>query len=289
MILNGYDTIVGSKFKRTDNIDSTLKTLSTTNRLPLLSDQGVYGVDYENGEAIPSFVFPITVTNYKGQMITVFDQRHYMNSKGNITNTEEYGMMYAASVLQQQVAKGKRGLLNSCEHYTVKAFSKAVSNLLAPQSNLNASQKIELEIILAHYFVCLISNKDDDYEFISQNVIKKALKYSPMTTQPIIESLGYLDSLSDLVTALKENERLPTLAKLDTGAFVAIINRTWFVSSGFKMIMGAAAELPHLFTAICYASVTNNMYKKTGVGRVLDRKETPDIDSFVSIINAGIH
>ena len=97
MILDGYQTIVGSKFKRTDNVETTLKTLSTTNRLTQLSDQGVFGVTYENGEAIPSFVFPITVKNFKGQTITVFDQRHYTNKKGQKAQPKSKPLHYISS------------------------------------------------------------------------------------------------------------------------------------------------------------------------------------------------
>lgn len=289
MILDGYQTIVGSKFKRTDNVETTLKTLSTTNRLTQLSDQGVFGVTYENGEAIPSFVFPITVKNFKGQTITVFDQRHYTNKNDKIVNGPEYNMMFVASVLQQQVATGNRSVLSSGEFVTTKAFAKAVAGYLGPQANLTLAQKIELEIILAHYFVCLLSNADDDYAFISQNVVKKALRYSPQISAPIIGELGYIGSLGDLIKLLQERDSMPTMRKLDTGAFIAIINRTWFVSSGFKMITGAAAEVPHLFTAICYATATNNMYKKTAIGQVLEVKNTPEVEAFVKMINSAVY
>lgn len=289
MIINGYDTTVGNKLKRDYNVEGTLKALSTTNRLELVNPQGVYGISYDNADSIPSFVLPLTLKNFKNQTITVFDQRHYMNKSNNVVNIPEYTMMMVASVIQQQVANGKRSLISSSEFVTTKAFSKAISALLGPQSNLNLNQKIELEIILAHYYVCLSSNPDEDFKFVSQNTIATALKYSAYLSAPIIDEIGYINTLEQLTEVLRTRETLPTLSRLDIGGLIGIINRIWFVSSGFKIITSAAAELPHLFTAICYATVTNTMYKKTEIGKVLELKNTPEVGAFIKVINAGIY
>ena len=290
MILNGYDTLVGSKFKVSDHIVSTMKSLVTTNRLtPYNAQHNVYMITVENGENIPPFVFPITLTDYRGQLITVFDQRNYVNSNGKVVNAPEYAMMEAAAVLQQLVAKRDLGLLQSAETYTVKAFARGVGGLLSRQAGLDFSKRLELEIILGHYFNCLLTRTDDDYGFVSQNVLKRALKIDPKTSAPIIEEVGYINTIKDLVAALRESPRLPTLSKLTEVEFISVINRLWYVSSGFKMIVGASAELPHLFTAICYASVTNNIYRKTEIGRILDIKENSTIGEFIQSVNSTVY
>lgn len=289
MIINGYDTVVGSKFKRTNNIETTLKTLSTTNRLTQLNPNGVFGVDVENGESFDSFVFPISLTDFRGKKITVFDTRHYANSRGAIINKEEYSVLYAAAVLQQQVYTGNMRNIDSSLRFTTKAFAKATAGFLAQPANLNTTQRVELEIILAHYFICMSSTPSDDIVFVSQNMINSALRYTPVTTNPILTEMGYCGTIADLLEYIKGNDRLGTLSRLDMAGLVGTINRTWYVSSGFKMITGAAAEMPHLFTAICFGSATNNLYAKTAIGRVLDKKETPDITSFVKVISDQLY
>lgn len=290
MILNGYDTLVGSKFKISDHIASTIKTLATTNRLtPFNGNRGLYSVTSENGDGIPSFVFPITLTDYRGQLITIFDQRNYVNSAGRVVNAPEYAMIEAATALQQMAAKGDKTLLLSAETYTVKAFARSIGGLLARQASLDLSKRVELEIILGHYYNCLLTNPDDDYAFVSQNVLKRSLNVNPSMSAPIIEEVGYVNTLKDLVNALKSSPRLPTLSKLSETELVSVINRIWYAASGFKMIIGASVELPHLFTAICFATVTNNIYRKTEIGRILDPKDNPNITGFIQSVTTAVY
>ena len=290
MILNGYDTLVGNKFKISENIPSTIKTLSTTNRLtPFNEKRGIYVIDRENGEGIPNFVFPLTVKDYRGNTVTVFDQRLYANASGRIVNTAEYSMAEAAASLQQLAAKGDIGVLLTAETYTVKAFAGIIGRLLGRQSGLDLSKQLELTVILGHYYSCLLTNPSDDYAFISQNVIKRALGTSPEISAPIIEEVGYINTLPDLIEAIKTNPRLPTLNRLTAVEFVSVANRIWHVLSGFKMIIGASLEAPQLFTAICYATVTNNYYRKTEIGQALDQRNNPNIVSFVKVVADAIN
>lgn len=291
MIINGYDTLVGSKFKVTDRIESTIKSLATTNRLTKLDStpHEVYMITNENSDNIPSFAFPITLKDYRGKSITVFDQRNYVNSSGKVVNEPELNMIEVASALQQLAGINDKAILLSSETYTVKAFARSIGNILANQANLDFSKKLELEIILAHYFNCLLTNSSDDYAFVSQNVLKRSLGYNPSTTVPIIEEVGYINTLEDLVNTLKNSPRLPTLNRITVVELLSIINRTWFVSSGFKMIIGVAAELPHLFTAICFASITNNIYRKTEIGKILDIKNNSNIGEFIKSINNVVY
>ena len=291
MILNGYDTLVGSKFKITDRVESTIKTIATTNRLNSLGNgnSNVYSVTAENGESIPSFVFPITLKDYRNKTITVYDRRNYTNSKGNVVNEPELLMIETAAVLQQLSSEGNKDILLTAETYTVKAFARSLATLLSREGNLDYTKTMELEIIFGHYFNCLLTSPNDDYEFVSQNVLRRSMKYIPSTTASIISEVGYVNTLVDLVEVIKKSPRLPSFKNYTPMELVSAINKTWWVSSGFKMIIGAAAELPHLYTAICYVSAFNNIYRKTVIGKLVDIKENPSIGEFIKSINNTIN
>lgn len=288
MILNGYDTFLGSKFKISDSVPSTLKMLSTTNRLEKINSNGVYGVNHENGDMIKPFVFPMTLEDYRKNRITVLDQRIYLNTKGQIVNPHEYEMMEVASVLQQKVASGDKSIIRLALPAVIIGYVKAISLKLTKNAGLSMSQKMDLDIILAHYFVCLQNTSDDDYIFVSQNVINKALKYKHNTTLPIIEQIGFINTLKDLVEAIKTYPTLSSLNKLDVGGFIGLVNLTWYVSSGYKVILGASLEMPHLMTAICFVSIKHNLYKKTDIGRFMDPKENSLSDSMLLSVQSSV-
>lgn len=286
MILNGYDTYVGSKITISDNIPSTLKMLSTTDRLKDVSPTGVKTVDAENGNGIKTFIFPITTTDFRNNKITVLDNRHYINKNGKSVNPGEYEMIITAALLQQLAAKGSRTVLNGTKPFVLKAFARSITGPLARRGNLTRSQSIDLQIILGHYYNCLLTDKSSDWRFVSQNAINQALRYSPGMSAPIIDEVGYIDSFKDLYTTIKEYPTLSGLSKLDLGGFIGLINQIWPVYSGFREIVGASIEMPHLFTAMCYVSVTNNNYKKSALGREVDPKENGGAENFVKTINS---
>lgn len=284
MILNGYDTFVGKKISITDGVASTLKALSTANRLKPFGTNGVKLVDQETGGGIKTFIFPISLVDYRGNKITVMDTRVYTNASGKVVNPSEHEMMLTAAILQQLSFKGSNFILNSAKPYTIKAFANSVSNLLS-RGGINLSQKLDLRVILAHYYNCLLTSESDDYKFVSQNAINQALRISPASSAPIIQEVGYINNFKLLVEAITTYPTLSSLSKLDFGGFIGVINRTWMVLSGFKEIAGASIEMPHLYTAICYASATHNIYKKTGIGQEVDPRENQGAESFVKTIN----
>lgn len=288
MILNGYDTFVGSRIRLSDNIPTTLKMLATTDRLKNFgSSSDVKILDNESGSGIKTFVFPITLNDYRGNRITVMDARHYINSKGKVINSSEYEMMLTAALLQQLVAKNSKSILNGSKPYVLKAFVKSIAGVLSRPSNgnLNLNQRNDLEIILGHYYNCLLTNPNDDFIFVSQNALNQSLRIAPNSSFPVIKEIGYIDNFKDLLNAIKEYPTLSSLSKLDLGGFVGVVNQTWFASSGFREIVGASVEMPHLYTAICYASATNNIYKRTAIGAEVDIKQNRSIENFVRMIN----
>lgn len=284
MILNGYDTFVGKRVSVSDDIPTTLKTLSTTNRLKTFGRiSEIKLVDAENGQNIKPFIFPMSLTDFRGNKVTVVDTRHYVNSAGKTVNPAEFNMMLVAALLQQAVYKGNKGTLLATRQYALKAFAKSISSVL--QRGLTFAQKLDLEIILGHYYNCLLTSNGDDYLFVSQNALKQAINVQPNTSYSVISEIGYINTFKDLVDTIKSYPTLSVLSKLDLGGFIGTVNQTWMITSGFREITGASVEMPHLYTAMCYASITNNIYKKTAIGREVDPRENPKVSHFVSLIN----
>lgn len=284
MILDGYNTTVGSKFKIKDKVAETIKLLQTTQRLDQIDNRGVYGVDHKSDFGLPKFVYPISVLNYKREPVTVLDQRTYFNSAGRNINVPEYNVMLLASILQQDLQRNNLTLVKTVRPYTLKAFANAFGNALARIVTLDVLQKMTLRIILAHYYVCLFENPSVDFTFVSQNAISRSLRIPQSQVLEVIQELGYLGNLEDLLNAIKNEPSLFSLSRLDLGGLVAAGSSIFFATSGFRMLMGAALEMPTLFTAICYGAATEKIYQNTAVGQELNPKNDSSVSNFIQTV-----
>lgn len=284
MIINGYDTTIGSRFKVKDKVTETIKALQSTDRLELIDNRGVYAIDHKNDFGLPPFIFPISIQNYMREKVTVLDQRTYFNKQGRNINLPEYNVMLLAASLQQDLSNFNMTLVKSVRPFTIKAFANSVGNALNRMATLDIGQKIILRIIIAHYFVCLSEDPSGDYEFVSQNAVSRALRIPQAQVSAVISELGYLGKLEDLLKAIKEHPALFAMSKLDMGSLVAGGSSVFFSTSGFRQLMGAALELPHLFTAICWGAATQRIYQNTAVGQELNVKEDRSVSDFIRTV-----
>lgn len=285
MILNGYSTTTGLRFKVKDKITETMKALQSTSQLDLIDNRGVYAVDHKNDFGIPPFIFPISFINYMKEPVTVFDQRAYFNKQGRNINVPEYNIMLLAANLQQDLQCGNTTLIKTVRPYTIKAFANSIANAIGRTATLDLNQRTTLRVILAHYYVCLSESPSVDYNFISMNAVSRALRLTQNTVVEALEGVGYISTVQELLDAIKKHPSLFTLTRLDIGSLVAVGSGVFFSTSGFRQLMGASLEMPTLFTAICYGGATQRIYQNTGVGRELNVREDDTVKSFIRTID----
>lgn len=284
MILNGYDTTVGKHFRIKDKVAETVKLLQSTQRLEPVDNRGVYGIDFNSDYGLPAFVYPISLINYKREPVTVIDQRTYFNKAGRNVNIPEYNVMLLASLLQQDLQRGNTSLVKTVRPYTIKAFANAFGNALSRTVTLDIVQKMTLRVIIAHYYVCLTENSDVDFTFISQNAISRSLRIPQSQVLNIIQDLGYLATLNDLLNAIKNEPSLFSLSRLAIDGLINSGSSIFFATSGLKMLMGAALEMPTLFTAMAYGAATEKIYQNTAIGQELNVKNDPGVSQFIQSV-----
>lgn len=284
MILNGYDTTVGSKFKIKDKVAETIKLLQSTQRLELIDNNDIYGVNHKDDFGLPKFIFPISLLNYKREPVTILDQRTYFNKEGRNINIPEYTVIMLAARLQQDLQESNVSLIKTVRPYTIKAFANSFGNAIARTTTLDFVQKTTLRIIIAHYYVCLFESTADDYIFVSQNAVSRALRIRQSDVYDVIKDIGYLGTITDLLSAIKTTPSLFNLSRLDIGGLIAAGSSIFFSTSGFRMIMGAALEMPTLFTALCYGAATERIYQNTAIGQELNVKTDSSVTSFIQTV-----
>uniref|UniRef100_A0AAU8KX49 Virion structural protein n=1 Tax=Pantoea phage Survivor TaxID=3232176 RepID=A0AAU8KX49_9CAUD len=283
-MLNGYETTVGSRFKVKDKVEETVKLLQSTNRLDMVDTRGVFAIDQKNDFGLAPFIFPISVLNYMREPVTVLDQRTYFNSQGRNVNVPEYNIMLLGAILQQDLQRNNLSLVKSVRPYTIKAFANAVGNAIGRTVTLDILQKMTLRIILAHYFVCLSEDPNVDWKFVSANAVSRSLRVSQQDVLEVADEVGFLSKLEDLQKAIVNHPALFPLKRLDIGGLVAAGSSIFFATSGFRQLMGAALEMPTLFTAICHGAATQRIYQNTAVGQELNVKTDKSVENFIRTV-----
>lgn len=284
MILNGYDTTVGTRFKVKDKVADTLNILQSTDRLEIIDDRGVYAITSKNDSGLPPFIFPMSFTNYMREKITVMDQRPYFNKSGQNINLPEYNVMFLAACLQQDLQEGQTTLLKTARPCTIKAFANALSRAMGRGIQLDVRQQTVLKIILAYYYVCLLEGPIESLSYVATNSIRSALPFSIDDINGVIEGLGFIGTLPDLHKAIVTNPELFSLSRLDISGLLQAGSGIFFAPSGYRQIVQAALEMPTLFTAFCWGAATQKLYQKSMIGEELDPKRFNKVDAFVKSV-----
>lgn len=281
MILNGYDTTVGSRFRVKDKVADTLKILQTSDRLELIDTRGVYAINSKNDSGLPPFIFPISFLNYAREKITVLDVRPYFNKSGQNTNLPEYNVMYLAACLQQDLQNGQTTQLKNARQCTIRAFANAMSRVLQRGVPLNIRQVTVLKIVLAYYYVCLLEGQQADLTFIANNSIRNALPFSVSDIQEVIADLGFIGSIQDLLSTINTHPELLPLNRLDIQGLLQAAQGIFFAPSGYRQVVQAALEMPTLFTAFCWGAATQKIYQNSLIGEELNPKNYDKVNSFI--------
>lgn len=281
MILNGYDTTVGSRFRVKDKVADTLKILQTSDRLELIDTRGVYAINSKNDSGLPPFIFPISFLNYAREKITVLDVRPYFNKSGQNTNLPEYNVMYLAACLQQDLQNGQTTQLKNARQCTIRAFANAMSRVLQRGVPLNIRQVTVLKIVLAYYYVCLLEGNQNDLTFIANNSIRNALPFSVSDIQEVIADLGFIGSIQDLLSTINTHPELLPLNRLDIQGLLQAAQGIFFAPSGYRQVVQAALEMPTLFTAFCWGAATQKIYQNSLIGEELNPKNYDKVNSFI--------
>lgn len=287
MLLNAYETTVGKPFAIMDKVQGVLKSLATMDDLDHSSKEGVYFITYENGSRLPLFIFPLSLLDHQRRKITVVDKRPFSNKKDIIISPVEFIGQFTAACIQQDAFEGNLNTIKNSRYLTTRGYAKSLSNRIGRQSGLDPREMIELAIILGHFFVCLTEKQNDDYQFVSANVLKNALQLDQSMTQPIIEEMGFISTIPELTKYISDRPGFFKLKNFTQKDFIGLGSNIIFSNLG-KQVVGAALEHPPLFTGLCFMALKNRMYLQTVLGQQIDPKYNERLtDSFVKMINGN--
>jgi hypothetical protein len=283
MQIDAYNTTVGKPYRIANKVEATIQALHVSRSLTPTKKENVFVVTHENKLPIDVFAFPITLQAYNRKIITIYDERPYRNQSNNqVTNSNELVIMRLAAFLQQDVAEGNMTPLKGMRNVAMKAFADSVghliinrgnlgSNSLAHRSSIVSDEALTLKILLSYYFIGLEEPVNSDLEFVTINVIRTVYGTDKGYVMGVIEGVGRLNTLDDLLKAIHNNPILYKLKGMTLKDFLTVLGGINYAALG-KHIIGAACEAPCLFSAFAYGAVRFKAYAKTPMGMMLDPK-----------------
>lgn len=287
MNLNAYDTTVGKPFKIMDNVAMTIKTLALLGGLTPSQNTGVFLIDYGNGADLPVFMFPLSIFTHDRKPITVVDIRPYTNKSGSIINHADYTLMTLCAYYQQGLHTNDYSKVKSGRIIAARGFARSLANRLGHQAGLDDKERLKLTAILGIFFVCLMENKSQSWEFVAGNVLKQALELDARDINSVAESVGFISNMEELLEAIKKQPDLYKLKMISLKELVTVMGTISFASMG-KQIIGAAVEHVPLFTALCYVTLTNTNYNKTSLASEIEVKRNEKLAlAFIQGVNAN--
>jgi hypothetical protein len=286
MLINAYDTTSGTPFKTTDRVESTIKTLHMMKDLIPTTKEGVFVVSYSSAYEVPIFAFPITMETFDRKTITVFDERPFRNKSSNaVVNQNEIVILRLAAFLQQDAFNGNVTPLKAARLQCAKAFAEALGMKVGRSAILDANETLTLKVLLAYYYVGLIEQDADELELVAMNVIRTIYGCEKGFILGVVDGVGQMKTLNDLLQGIQTNPTLYKLKNLTLADFISVVMGISFSAMKGKII-AAAAEAPCLFTALVYGAATFKAYSKTPLGMALDPKYNKNsLESFIKNIH----
>lgn len=285
MIINGYETTVGKPLKVKDHIHEVIKMLAIRNDLLPTTKAGVFTLDKTNGLNIPIFPLPITLDGYDKKIITVYDERPFRNESNKVISKAELNVIRLSAYLQQDGATNQFSTLTSSKFICMKGVGGALAQFIITRYGLDMTEGIALRIIIGHYINCLFEGDGENTGYISANALKTAFNIGNNISQYMVDDIGYLGNMIDLLTAIKTEPTLFKIKNISLAELIGLAGRLSYVGIGGK-IVSVMLESPFLMVGFCYASVVNKGFFKTPIGLQLDVKYNKDlVETFIRNIS----
>lgn len=257
----------------------------------LLADGASVIVVTPANENVPAFTMPITAQEYASRKLSdahaVFiDGRSYMRREsrsdvGFVVNNQlqadffvRIGELTALWVNEPSI----RGDFLRVGDLGAQTYISWVSHAIGNKIGIDLDVSRELQIITAAFYLHQFHSAD---EITSPRGKEKAVQMINRWTraplpliQGIVEALPYMNLLEDYVAGIhahfSNNSRV---SQINVGFIVRALNTSWF-GYGAQDISAVSIEYPPAFLALVEAATNAKVWRKTYLGRLVEKLAT---------------
>lgn len=149
-------------------------------------------------------------------------------------------------------------------------FVNWICKSLSSKMGLDPQQYLNTTIIVAYYYACLHYEhahfgEDDKMKIVSQ--VSRWTRVPAANVIPLVDQLDYMETIHDLVGALKQYSGSMRLNQLNAGLVYALLGGSWFGNNSRETV-AVALEHPPTFTALMKAALELRSYKNAMLSKV---------------------
>lgn len=168
-------------------------------------------------------------------------------------------------------------------HFQVQIFAAWMSSLFGRRYALDAEQTMKINILAAFYYLCLFTREEllDQRRFIA--IIAKVTHVGAPYVIETLRDIDYIGNIEDLLKNIINTLQTDRLEGLAIDVMITMLGGSWFGPNAAIMV-GIALEYPPMWNTLLYLSLTEQVNRSTGIGKVALSRERESRE-YVSIVS----
>ena len=228
-------------------------------------------------ERVPTIRHPIAVT-VEGQSETVIDCRTFVQQdRTNLTyvvrnsSLLDYRQMVLRGRLQQAWVNGGEIELRNASVAPAILYARWIGSTLTQRLMLEPQEQQTIEILCAYFYYNLFTAHPDKDEQKVFAYMSRHMGYDAKLCMDVVDQLeSELKNAEDLCKAIEAITGSVRLKDFDAGILFKILAYTYFGTGGSELC-AIAVEHPPTWVSMVYQAYTDSMYKKSSLGRLMER------------------
>lgn len=274
---------------RTRIADNSLVSLSETPVCLFLS-----GFYYEENE-VPLFSNPVYVEGLNGKGYIFTDLRPFVSSSQHehdnatdaikVKSTLEYNAAISKAILTQGWATNQQERYLTHLGFGGVVFAASIAESIKIRFSLDPLVQLKLLITLhifyqqLHYDVNELKTGEHTDKIALRTISQLAMNHNEVYA--IIDRVGVMKNINDLVEAIKNVSESPRLQSFNSGLFMTIVMSMWYGYNAAEVI-GVAVEYPPVWLSIVFAAATDKTVKNSMLAKSIGRvNKRGSADTFV--------
>lgn len=232
--------------------------------------------------AIPSFIHPYLIENFKGQNYLFADVRAFKNHasqyisaetfEASVKNRTEYMLAKNRAVLELKWVTGQQSVLRSRFTFAANVFASWISQSVSKVYSLDFQDQREIMAIAMYYYHSLFTNQKRLEEKALDIAVIHTIKATKLAEREIMDifnempDIESVDSLCDAIRGIIKNVRV---RDFNVMMLMTVVQSTWYGNNARDMI-AVALEHPPTWIAIVYAALTEKTYRSCQIYRLIE-------------------
>lgn len=286
-----YDTTVGSAIqisKVTPLLKQLLiRTQISGNSLVSLSEMptALFLTGYYTEEnEVPLFSNPVLVEGLNKKQYLFTDLRPFVGSNSNehdnatdaikVRSLLEYNAAISKAILTQGWLNNQQERYLTNLGFAGVVFAAAIAEAIRTRFSLDPLVQLRLMVVLhifyqqLHYSKEELSSGEHTDKIALRTISQLSINHNEVFA--IIDQVGVMTNITDLIEAIKKVSESPRLASFNTGLFMTVVMSMWYGYNAAEVI-GVGVEYPPIWMSVVFAAATDKTVKNSMLAKTIGR------------------